>query len=212
MKKVNWKILITTTIICILPIILGMVFYKSVPEKVAIHFDVRNNPDSYLNKNIVLFGFPVILGIVQALSCIYNDTKKSLKDYTPRVEYIYKFIIPIISIVLYSITLAIALGTNLDVRRFICFLLGFIFILVGNYIPKTISSYTHGARPKSLFKDEKVWRRINRTMGYTFVILGVLFVISVFFPSQYSVYVVILTIITIIVEMFYFISKTSKEY
>lgn len=209
MKKINWEILISTSIICLLPILLGTVFYKSVPMQVAIHFDFSNNPNSYMNKNIVLFGFPIIIALMQAICCISNDLNKSQDIKTPKVEYIFKAILPIVSIIVYSITLSIALGSQLDVRRIICLIIGSIFILVGNYIPKTSSTYTYGSHQYSFIKNENFYKKFNRAMGYSFVILGFLLIVSIFFASRYSAYVVILIIILTIIESLYFI-KLSK--
>lgn len=209
MKKINWKILISTSIICLLPILLGIIFYKSVPNQVAIHFDFSNNPNSYMNKNIVLFGFPIIIALMQAICCISNDLNKSQDIKTPKVEYIFKSILPIVSIIVYSITLSIALGSQLDVRKLVCFLIGFIFILVGNYIPKTSSTYTYGSHQYSFIKNENFYKKFNRAMGYSFVTLGFLLIVSIFFASRYSAYVVALTIVIIIIESLYFI-KLSK--
>ncbi|GAA0865804.1 DUF1648 domain-containing protein [Paraclostridium tenue] len=210
MKKINWKILISTSIICILPILLGIVFYKFIPNQVAIHFDISNNPNSYMNKNIVLFGFPIIISLMQIICCILNDLNKSQDIKIPKVEYVYKSILPIISVVAYITTLSIALGTQLDVRRIVCFLVGFIFILIGNYIPKTSSTYTHGIHPYSFIKNEQLYKKFNRLMGYSFVILGVLLIISIFFDSKYSAYAVLITIAITIIESLYFI-KLSKS-
>ncbi len=211
MKKINWKVLIITSIICILPILLGIVFYNSVPEQVAINFDISNKPHSYVNKNIALFAFPSIIALVQIVCCITNDISKTRKDNTPKVEYVYKSILPVISIVVYIITLAIALGVGLDVRKIVCLLTGFIFILVGNYIPKTNSNYNHGAHSHSLIKNERLLQKANRMIGYSFVILGILFIISIFLPSKYSAYAVILTFAIISIESIYFI-RLSKSY
>lgn len=209
MKKINWKILISTSVICLLPILLGTIFYKLVPMQVAIHFDFSNNPNSYMNKNIVLFGFPIIIALMQAICCISNDLNKSQDIKTPKVECIFKSILPIVSIIVYSITLSIALGSQLDVRKLVCFLIGFIFILVGNYIPKTSSTYTYGSHQYSFIKNENFYKKFNRAMGYSFVILGFLLIVSIFFASRYSVYAVALTIVITIIESLYFI-KLSK--
>lgn len=211
MKRINWKILISTSIICLLPILLGIIFYTYVPTQVAIHFNISNNPDIYMNKNIVLFGFPIMIALMQVICCILNDLNKSQDIKTPKVEYIFKSILPIVSIVSYSITLSIALGSQLDVRKLVCFLTGFIFILVGNYIPKTSSAYTHGSHQYSFIKNEKFYQKFNRAMGYSLVTMGLLLIVSIFFASRYSVYVLVLTIIIIIIELLYFI-KLSKSH
>ena len=43
MKKINMKSLIITSIVCLLPIIFGLIFYNSLPENIAIHWGIDNN-------------------------------------------------------------------------------------------------------------------------------------------------------------------------
>lgn len=58
MKKINFKILFVTCIVCLLPIIIGLVFYNQLPEQIAIHFDINNNPDTFFPKLAFIFGMP----------------------------------------------------------------------------------------------------------------------------------------------------------
>jgi len=47
MKKINYKILLVTCIVTLFPIALGLVFYDSLPNEMAVHFNIKNNPDNY---------------------------------------------------------------------------------------------------------------------------------------------------------------------
>lgn len=67
MKHIERSVKITvllTTIICLLPIIMGAIYYKELPEQMAIHFDNAGKADNYLNKNFVLFGLPTLLAVL----------------------------------------------------------------------------------------------------------------------------------------------------
>ena len=213
MKKLKLKTLITTTIICLLPILLGIFYYDSVPEQVAIHFDASNNPNSYMNKNIVLFIFPVILALFQIFLCTVIDLNKTEKDYKPKIEYISKIIFPVVSIFVYSITLGVALGSELDIRKLVCFFSGSIFVLLGNYLPKTKAASTHGVNQKSWSENEKLWRKASKAMGYSLVICGVLWIVSIFLTSIYSIIAIVFTIAVIIIEAIYFnlVLHSSKK-
>ena len=192
MKRINWRILIITSLLCLLPICFGFIYYNSVPQEIAIHFDIHNQPNSYLDKNIVLFLFPIGMMIMQVICCSINDLTKQDKNYKPRIEYVCKSILPIISIVIYFITLVIALGIELDVRLFVCLILAIIFILIGNYLPKTSSNYNN------------INKHAVRTVGHSFVIFGLLLLISLFLSAIYSVIVVGIIIIVMISETIYF--------
>lgn len=208
MKRINWKILITTSLICLLPIVLGIIYYNDIPQSVAIHFDINNNPNTFMDKNIVLFLFPVGMTLMQIVCCVATDLKKNDNHYTPKIEYICKSIVPVMSIFMYSLTLIIALGTKVDVRLFVCFFLSIIFIVTGNYLPKTASRYLQSVLTISHLSSQ---RKVTRLMGYSFVILGILLLISLFFSPIYSVLVVALIIIVLLVEAIYFYILIHKS-
>ena len=132
MKKINFKILIITCIVCLLPIILGLVFYNELPNKVAIHFDINGNPDNYFPKVLFIFAIPVFMMFMQAFCCIVSDMSDKNPEANKRAVGVYKWIIPVLSILLYVITLMFALGSSIDIRKVVMIILGIMFITMGN--------------------------------------------------------------------------------
>ena len=192
MKKINFKILIITCIVCLLPIILGVIYYNQLPEKVAIHFNIQNNPDNYFPRIGFVFGVPVIMMLIQAFCCIIVDLKDENKEANKKASSVFKWVIPIISIIIYVITLVFALGYMLDIRRIVMVLVGIMLIVMGNYTPKTKgNTYVHIGN----IKDEKLLNKIAKISGYTLIIDGLLFVLSVLFNSTVSIVMVILLIV-----------------
>ena len=61
MKKIDWKILIITSLICIIPIIFGIVLYEKLPDQMAVHFGINNEPNEYAPKEFALFGIPIFM-------------------------------------------------------------------------------------------------------------------------------------------------------
>lgn len=208
MKKINFKILIITCIACLLPIVLGVVFYNDLPDKIAIHFDINNNPDNYFSKSLFVFGMPVIMAIIQIICCITNDLQDKNPEANKKVTSIFKWIIPIIAIVMYTITLMYALGNLIDIRKVVMIILGTMFIVMGNYTPKTVGN-THLNFPK--IKSEQVYAKVKRIFGYIFIINGILFIVSILFDVMISVGLVGLIILEAIILLIYTIIKNKQE-
>ena len=175
----NKKTLILTVIICLLPMILGVAFYNMLPEQMPIHFTIGDTPDNYAPKNFVLFGIPVIIAIVQAI-CIITITKvnKLKNSENPKIIKIMEWFIPIITVLLYIITIEVPLGSTVYIGKSVCLILGIPFIIIGNYLPKM--SYEVG---KVVFhpapKNEKSFRKIIKIMGYGFIIIGIVLSIMI---------------------------------
>ena len=210
MKKINWKILIITSIICLLPMIFGAVIYEQMPEKMPVHFNINNEVDRYASKNFALFGIPAIMLGLQIFCCVISDINENKKGKEPKFIAISKWMIPIFSIVLPIITTQVALGNALDVRKWVLIVLGVIYILIGNYMPKVNYDQMKGLMMHPMPQNEKVYRKTIRVLGYTFVILGFAMLGSVFFKPVVSAVVVIIMIVVLLGESIWILRENKK--
>lgn len=56
-------------------------------------------------------------------------------------------------------------------------LMGILFILIGNYMPKTRQNYTIGIKVPWALDNEENWNRTHRLAGYLWVAGGIILVI-----------------------------------
>ena len=61
MKFFKWKIFALTSGVCLLPILLGVALWSKLPDSIAIHFDMNNNPDNFASKGFVVFMLPLLM-------------------------------------------------------------------------------------------------------------------------------------------------------
>ena len=177
MERENKKILILSVAICLLPIILGGILYNKLPDKMPIHFTISNEPDSYAPKNLALFGLPIIMAVVQAISIIFTSkVAKQENNKKPKIIKIMEWFIPIVTVLLYIIMIEVPLRSTVYVGKSVVLILGILFIITGNYLPKM--SYEIG---KTFFhpipKNEKSFRKIIKIMGCSFIMLGIIMLI-----------------------------------
>lgn len=203
MKFFKWKIFIITAIACLLPILLGLSLWERLPNVMAIHFDINNTPDNFASKGFVVFGFPVLMVPLQAFCCFVNDINAKNKGERVKFSKVTKWIIPVMSAVLYVLTLGIGLGWDIDVRKAVGFIVGAMFLVIGNYMPKF--DYI-----KNYDVDTEKARKINRFIGYETVIMGLLFIVSIFLPPIATVMCLILLIPYALIGVVYGI-KTAKK-
>lgn len=206
MRRVNKKILIVTTIVCLLPILVGLIFYNSLPEKIAVHFNINNQPDNYFTKAGFVWGMPIIMLVLQIFCCVVSDLSNKNPEANKKVITIYKWIIPILTIILYGVTIGYALGKEMDIRKIVMCITGILFIVMGNYIPKVI-----GNNRIANLKDERLKRRLTRLMAYLFITNGILAILSIVFDSMVSVAVIGIAILEVILITIYAYTKSRKE-
>ena len=205
MKKIDWKILMITSLICLIPIIFGIILYDQLPEQMAVHFGMNNEPNSFAPKEFALFGIPLLMFILQVFCCIVSDFMEEKKQNKKYIT-IYKWIIPIIEMVVYLTMLAYGAGIELDMRMIVCITLGIVFMLVGNYMPKT--------EPNKLqmnYIRADFWKKVKRPAGYFFVIIGLAFIISAFLNSMVSFILLIILIVFAVLTTIYSIYVFYKN-
>lgn len=175
MKSIKWKSLLITCIICLLPILLGIALWNKLPETIAIHFNIYNEADNFVSKTFVVFCLPILMSLLQFICCLINDINSYKHGERKKFEKVTKWIIPTLSIVLQIITLGYSLGWNIDIRKTVALIIGVMFLILGNYLPKLdyINNYNI---------DTEKARKINRFIGYETVIMGVLILITIFLP------------------------------
>ncbi len=201
MKPIKWKILIITSVVCVLPIALGIALWDKLPDMIAIHFNINNEPDNFASKGFVVFGLPVLMMLFQWIMCVSTDL--STKNHPQKVEAVIKWIIPTMTVVLYLVTLGYSLGEDIDIRQVAVMLVGLIYIVTGNYLPKL--DYV-----KNMKLSKEKARKVNRFTGYGMVIFGALFIGSLFFKPFASVICLLLLIPFTIALLIYTIIVARK--
>lgn len=169
---------IITVAVCLLPIIAGLVLYNRLPDRIPTHFDINGNADNYSGKAFAVFGLPGLLAAIQVflLFTLGADPKK--KNMSPALRYISAWIVPVISVILNSMILGIAMGHSFPIQTVLPLLMGLLFILIGNYLPKTKQSYTMGFRLPWTLHSEENWNRTHRLAGFLSVAGGIVIVLT----------------------------------
>lgn len=210
MSKSEKKLLIITCLISLLPIIYGLYFYNQLPEQIAIHFDVHNQPDNYFSKNLFVFGMPIMMCLFQIFGFIADLKQNTQKEANKKMTQVGRWIIPILSNVMYIVTITYALHT-IDIRVVCMIILGIMLLVMGNYLPKTKQSNSFHLGMASKLND-KNYKKIARISGYLMMLNGLFFILSIFFHVYVSVAALIFLFIwTLIITILTFRIKKYEE-
>lgn len=188
--KIDRKTVILTTLVCLLPIVAGVILYPQLPEQVATHWGFGNEPNGWSSKAFAVFGLP---GLMAALNLILPfalsaDPKK--QNMSPALVNISLWVIPVVSVMCSAMTLCYALGYRVSVARIVPAFVGVLFIIFGNYLPKTKQSYSMGIKLPWTLNSEENWNRTHRLSGFLWVIGGALFLMLTFF-GWWNLYVLL---------------------
>lgn len=197
------KTIIITSIIILLPIIVGVALWDKLPNEVATHFGVNGEPDGWSNKLFAIIGLPVFLVFLHLLcfAATVADPKKNRIG-----DKIFKLILWICPAISWFGALSIygyELGWGLNVEMMAHLLLGIVFILVGNYLPKCRQNYTVGIKIPWTLHDEENWNRTHRLAGWLWMLGGFLFMILAFVGDGGMVPTLIITLVMVLVPVIY---------
>ena len=190
MMKANKKTLIITSIVTILPVLIGIICWNRLPDVMATHFGFNNEANGFSSKAFAVFGLPLILLAVLWVGAFVTAHDPKRQNISPKMFSLMLWIAPVISLVAAATIYPVNLGYELDIAFFSELLLGLMFIIIGNYLPKARQNYTIGIKIPWTLANEENWNRTHRLAGYLWMICGILMVLiglTRFVPAEWLV-------------------------
>ena len=201
----NKKTLVITSLICLLPIIVGALVYKRLPEMIATHFDLNGNPDGWSSRAFAVFGLPAILLAVNLLLRFMLRADPKHENMSGALVNITIWTIPVLSLLCSGLTLGRALGYDVRIERVLPVFMGVLFILIGNYLPKTKQSYTMGIKLPWTLASEENWNRTHRLAGFLWVLGGIYFIVVSFIGWSVTAFVIPLAVMVLVPMVYSFL-------
>ena len=181
MIKKNWKVLLITSVVILLPILAGLILWDQLPEQMPTHWNASGEVDGWSSKSFAVFGLPLILLAAQWLCMLGTGADPKKNNHPKKVLHLVLWIIPVLSVVLHTVTYAVALGKEVRMEMVMPVLIGLLFAIIGNYMPKCKQNYTIGIKIPWTLDSEENWNRTHRFAGRLWVICGIAIILTGFF-------------------------------
>ena len=195
MIKKNLKLLIVTSLVILLPIVAGVILWNRLPEQMPSHWNAAGEIDGWSSKWFSVFVMPMLMLAFQWI-CAWGtsaDPKKS--NHSDKVVQLVLWMIPVISTVLHVIVYAVALGGAVRVEMVLPVMIGLIFAVVGNYIPKCKQNYTIGIKIPWTLNSEENWNKTHRFAGWIWTLCGLVIMLTGFFGGFIIFFGVVLVMV-----------------
>ena len=193
----NKGILALTSVMILLPMAVGLLLWERLPEMMATHFGLSNNPDGFMSRTMVVFGQPLILLGLHWL-CIFAGKYGWTKSTGSKLGAMVLWIVPAVSLFAAVITYGYALDARLDIGLLVVVFLGALFTFTGNYMPKVTRNFVVGIKLPWTLADEDNWNRTHRFAGPIWV-LGGLTLLALGIAGLPSIIPVIVVLVAMIV-------------
>ena len=192
MIKKHLKTLIITSILTLLPIVAGLYLWDMLPEQVPSHWDVNGEIDGWSSKPFFVFGLPSIMLAAQWLCVLGTAADPKKANHSDKVLHLVLWIIPVLSIVLSAMTYMITLGHSVRVEVIMPLIIGLVFTIIGNYLPKCKQSYTVGIKIPWTLHSEENWNRTHRFAGRLWLVCGLGIMLTAFIGGFWVFWAIVL--------------------
>ena len=187
MIKKNLKTMILTSVIILAPIVVGLILWDKLPAQMATHFDSNGVADDWSPKEFAVFGLPLLLLAVHWFCMAFTSVDPKKQNFSDKIITLMMWLCPVISIAGNGATYLYALDNTVNTVPMALLLVGSVFLVIGNYMPKMKQSYTIGIKIPWALNSEENWNRTHRLGGYTFMLAGVLTIIAGFIQQFWLV-------------------------
>ena len=180
MIKKNLKILIITSIIILLPMVAGLILWNQLPEQIPTHWNANGEVDGWSSKAFAVFGLPLLMLVIQWLCTLGTGADPKKANHPEKVVQLVLWIIPVITIFLFTATYMVALGQEVRMEVIMPVLVGLLLTVVGNYMPKCKQNYTIGIKIPWTLNSEENWNKTHRFAGWIWTFGGLAIMLTGF--------------------------------
>lgn len=191
--KLSWRSEILPLTCITAMFILAIIAWPHAPESIPIHWGISGEPDNYAGKFFGLLGAPLIALGVYALFIVLPRLDPKRENYS-RFWTRYLFIRTVIIMVLAGIkvvTFLWVMGIDVNMTVAVFMIVGFLLIILGNYMGKLRPTWFIGIRSPWTLSSEESWNKTNRLGGWMFVVIGLGMVIAAPFQEKIANYILI---------------------
>ena len=181
MIKKNLKTLIITSVVILLPILAGVILWNQLPDPMPSHWNASGEIDGWSSKPFAIFGLPLIMLAAQWLCVLGTAADPKKNNHPEKILHLVLWIIPVLSVVMHTFVYLIALGYGVSMEVVMPVLIGVIFTIIGNYLPKCKQNYTIGIKIPWTLNNEENWNKTHRFAGWLWTVCGILIMLTGFF-------------------------------
>jgi uncharacterized membrane protein len=184
MSKKNVIKTIISSVIILLPIIFGVIFWDSLPDTITTHFGADGTPDGASSKAFAVFALPLIILALHWICVLTTFLTNRKNGQSDKVYGLLFFIMPMISIFVSALIYATAFNFDLHLGSVLSILSGLMFAVMGNYMPKITRNRTMGIKIKWTLASEANWAATHRVAGRVWFFGGFVVMLGAFLPTN----------------------------
>lgn len=207
MIKQNLKTMIFTSMIILVPMVVGLLMWDSLPAEMATHFGENGQPNGWSSKPVAVIGMPLLMLALHWFCAFFTGVDPKNKNISNKMISLVLWIVPVVSIFGCGSMYLYAYDNTINTTTIGIMLVGCMFLITGNYMPKMKQSYTLGIKLPWTLESEENWYRTHRLAGYVFMAGGIFVLIAGFMQMFWLIFPAMIVMIGIPVVYSYSLYK-----
>lgn len=184
MFKKYKKQLIISSIVTLLPTVFGLLMWDQLPDIFVTHWAADGEANGWSSKAFAVFFMPLFLVGMNIFCAWITDRTNRGREQSPKVMNLVFWLIPVLSLACNGMVYSIALGKTWEATAVLPILLGLLFTLIGNYLPKCTRNTSIGIKVIWALNNEENWNATHRFAGKVWVAAGLITLLSGFLPMS----------------------------
>ena len=181
MKKSEKIIMALSFLGILIPAFFGLAIWEKLPEKLPVHYNLEGVPDNFADKWVAVLLVPLFLFVLQAFCLVIDKKINKQSQYSAATVLV---ICPFLSIVIGLTTYLPVFELDVDMVSIILCAVGFLFVVIGNIMPKISRNKTMGIKIPWTLKSDVVWNKTHRLAGFLWFFGGIIIMIVAFLPTM----------------------------
>ncbi len=205
-----------------LPLLVVLISLKFLPDQIPAHYGISGEVDRWGSKyeTLIFPGVTIIFGIIMLIITKYASKQEKGGNNNQKIG----IITGILLLLLLNIMTFYFLYTDfnkvenlasvpIDPSQLIFISLGVIIMILGNIMPKVKMNSMIGLRTTWSMKNEITWKKSQRFGGISFIIIGILIIITnLFFHPPISILLSLIILVASLPFDIYYTYKVAKKY
>lgn len=171
--------------------------WSRLPDRVPIHWDIRGSVDRYGGRAEAALLAPAIATVIwlvmRALPRI-DPRRENYAKFAGTYDLVVAMVVVILAAV-HVLVLGSGLGWPVPVVRVMPLLVGLVFVVIGNVLPRARPNWWFGVRTPWTLSNDRVWTRTQRVGGFALVLAGIVVMASAALPTPLVIPVLLVAVL-----------------
>lgn len=169
--------------------VLAAVVWPSAPDQIPVHWGLSGEPDRYGGKIEGLLLLPLVtLGVYFAMLLLPRvDPRRANYALFEGAYAVIRLSAVVFLGLVYGLILLWVRGVELDVAVVVPVLVGALFVVIGNLLGKIRPNWFVEIKTPWTISSRRSWVKTHRMAGWTFVLLGLAFVVLGFTGQAWAI-------------------------